>query len=289
MWVEFKEKTFEKYFGVELARWTNILFSPDQCDEAFLGFDDAFFVPWSHLIGRFPYMRRSRWARLHGLSIQDFENLIDTISQRMPPFRFNLFVQYKRPEFLSHSNAKEWPDWGRPYFRYTTTPHQQQLLEAIEQQSNNRAATVYASPAFWRVNDLWEHVRAENVVDSSNIASVGRLRDHRRFSYVDPGSNGQGHSEAIPLESTPFRQILQEALSQEELPFSRHIKQAAKQIEEAIGEVGFAGPLLRQARDAIIGEGAEDGEVPTDGTLSFALITIEAFSDIFDASYYALG
>jgi len=46
MLAEFKEKTYEKYFGFELARLTTVTFSPDQCDEAFLGFDDAFFLPW---------------------------------------------------------------------------------------------------------------------------------------------------------------------------------------------------------------------------------------------------
>jgi hypothetical protein len=31
---EFKEKTYEKYFGYEIARLTNHhTFSPDQCDE----------------------------------------------------------------------------------------------------------------------------------------------------------------------------------------------------------------------------------------------------------------
>jgi len=289
MWAEFKEKTYEKYFGFELARLTNVTFSPDQCDEAFLGFDDAFFVPWPHLIGRFPHMRRSRWARLHGLSIQEFDRHIGRATKHMPPFRFNLFVQYKRPEYLFRSNAAEWLDWGNPYFRYTTTPHQQDLLEAIEQQSNNRAATVYASPAFWRADDLWGHVKAESVVDHSNIASVGRLRGHSRFSYVGSGCNGQGHSEATPLESTPFKQILETGMGQEGLPFKQHVKRAAKQIEETARGSDFAGPLLKRAREAIIGEWLEDGEAPTEGSLLFALTTIEAFSDIFDVSYYAIG
>ncbi len=43
MKAQFKEKTYEKQFGIEIGRLTNIVYSPDQCDEKYLGFDDAFF------------------------------------------------------------------------------------------------------------------------------------------------------------------------------------------------------------------------------------------------------
>lgn len=49
--LEFKEKTYEKYFYGELCRQTQICYSPDQCDEHFLGFDDAFFLPKEFLGG----------------------------------------------------------------------------------------------------------------------------------------------------------------------------------------------------------------------------------------------
>jgi hypothetical protein len=52
MLAEFKEKPYEKYFGIELGRRTNVTFSPDQCDEGFLGFDDAFFLPMPSLEGK---------------------------------------------------------------------------------------------------------------------------------------------------------------------------------------------------------------------------------------------
>ena len=174
MLAQFKEKTYEKYFGFELARLTNVTFSPDQCDEAFLGFDDAFFLSWQLLKPRLPHMRRQRWARLHGLPLSTFDIIGDEMSRRLPPFKFNLFVQYKRPEYLSRSSALEWPCWRNPYFRYETTPHQHELLAKIEHQSRGRAATVYAAPAFWRSDDLWSHVKAQSVVAQSNIASVGR-------------------------------------------------------------------------------------------------------------------
>jgi hypothetical protein len=47
MWAEFKEKTFETAFVGELRLLTNVIYAPDQCDEALLGFDASAFVPWN--------------------------------------------------------------------------------------------------------------------------------------------------------------------------------------------------------------------------------------------------
>src|SRR5450631_1110624 len=124
----FKEKTYEKYFGGEVARLTTITFSPDQCDESYLGFDDAFRLPWFLLRRWFPHLRRGSRGCSAGLSIRELDDLTAQMIQRMPPFRFNIFVQYKRPEYLLRSSAQEWSCWNSPYFRYDTTPHQHDLL-----------------------------------------------------------------------------------------------------------------------------------------------------------------
>lgn len=289
MLAEFKEKTFEKYFGFELARLTNVTFSPDQCDEASLGFDDAFLLPWELLRLRLPHLRRRRWARMNGLRISEIDMVGDEISRRMPPFKFNLFVQYKRPEYLSRSSAAERSCWNCPYFRYLTTPHQQALLAQIEIQSNGRAATVYASPAFWRSDDLWNRVHAQSVVAESNIVNVGRLNGHGRFSYRSAGSAGKGHSDPVDIECPSIEQILDGGMRQDDLPFSRHIKRAARQVEDVVKSDDAAAQLLNRARLAILGYGEAGTVDVSSDSLSFALATIEAFSDVFDVSFYAMG
>lgn len=40
---QFNERTYEKYFGRQLARATKSPYSPDLRDEYYLGFDEAFF------------------------------------------------------------------------------------------------------------------------------------------------------------------------------------------------------------------------------------------------------
>lgn len=127
MLAQFKEKTFEKYFGHELARLTKVTFSPDQWDEALLGFDEAFHLPMLilHNLLRAPGRRR---RNLPGIELSEIERLGDELSASLPPFKFNLFVQYKRPEYLRSTIAREWASWHKPYFRYETTPHQQDAL-----------------------------------------------------------------------------------------------------------------------------------------------------------------
>ncbi|WP_336810506.1 hypothetical protein [Bosea sp. MMO-172] len=283
METEFKEKTYEKYFSNEVARLTNITFSPDPCDEAMLGFDDAFWLPFPFRAGRLPSLRWRRWARLHGVDIRELDHIAEDLGRRMPPFRFNLFVQYKRPVFLTTRGAGEWEHWQCPYYRYATTPHQQDALEKIESQSGGRAATIYASPAFWRAADLWDNVRAETVISKSNIASVARLTGHGRYSYSEAGFRGKGHSEAADIESPSFESVLALSREAEELSFNKHIKRAAREIVEAIRSSDEGSAIFERARSALGGEPLDDG------SLGSALETIELFSDAFGLSYMAIG
>lgn len=223
--IEFKEKTFEKYFGHELSRITNITFSPDQFDEAVLGFDEAFWVPdyWYRRFG--PYVRSSRRRRLTGIEIDEFNRLGQRIASHMPRSKFNLFVQFKRPKYLISRGAKEWPDWKHSYYRYDITLHQQEALERIDAHSFGRAATIYAGPAFWQSEDLWEHVENETVVEHSNLADVGKLTGHEHYSYIAPGTFGKGHSEAVDIESDPIEKIVRNGLEYNEpLQLNEHLK-----------------------------------------------------------------
>lgn len=285
----FKEKTYEKYFGHELARKTNITYSPDQCDEASLGFDEAFHLPPKLLAELLPHMRHRRKPRLHGHSMSEFDFVGDELSKRLPLFKFNLFVQYKRPDYISRSDGKEFWSWKKPYFRFDTTSHQQLILEKVSQQSLGRSATVYAAPAFWKSKDLFDNARNGIIVGQSNIVMAERLRGHSRFSYCQPGHLGKGHSDPVDIESSGFDRILSDGLLQEGLQFNIHIKRAAKQIEEAAREVDDCAQLLGLARSLIL-DGFEDLK-PDDGpsSFSYAIATVRAFSEAFDISYYAIG
>jgi len=281
MEVEFKEKPYEGAFASEIARLTTITFSPDQCDEAFLGFDGAYGLPLPWL-GRFaPYRRSGRWRRMAGISLHEFEGLVIEQSRRMPHFKFNLFVQYKRPVHLTTRGAAQWSDWRKPYYRYTITPHQQRILDNLQNQCGDRAATIYASPAFWRASDLWSAIEEESVVEKSNIASVERLQNHGSHSYVLPGSTGKGHSDVSDIESPPFERIIADGLDRESQPLNTQLKEVAQILKKAV-ESGGSASDFRRVRDLLDGRSA-------DGGVADALATIEAFSQVYQVSYYAMG
>jgi hypothetical protein len=283
MKAEFKEKSYEKQFGVEIGRLTNIVYSPDQCDEKHLGFDDSFFLNLTLLKNLAPYRRNSRNARLTGMKITELEKLGATLSKRMPPFRFNVFAQYKRPEYLKSHAAKQWSDWSEPYYRYSTTPHQQLVLKDIEDVSKGRAISVYASPAFWRSSDLWKHIENGTAVDASNIAAAGRLVGHGKYTYIAAGHFGKGHSRAENIESDNFKKAIAMGLENEPLPFDLHVRKTAGVVVEAVQSNDLSSRVFQQASEARRNADLEEG------SLLWALETIETFADAFDVTPYLIG
>ena len=282
--IEFKEKTFEKYFGHELAHLTNITFSPDQCDEARLGFDEAFFLPENWFFRFGPYVRRRRRGRLTGIEVDEFNNYGKMVAEHMPPFKLNLFVQFKRPTFLTSRGAREWSDWKQSYYRYETTPHQQEALERIDAQSYGRAATIYASPAFWQATDLWVYMSKDAVVEHSNMVSAVKLKGHEHYSYIGPGYVGKGHSETVDIESEPLQQIIENGFGRNDpLPLNQQLKKTATAIIEANSKSDLVTLIFHQVQMAM---GFEE---LNPNSLYDAIGIIRVFSEAFSVRYYALG
>lgn len=286
---EFKEKTFEKYFGHELARLTNITFSPDQCDERFIGFDDAFLMPLHFMRDYLPYMRNSRRRRQHGLSLKEYDFRASKVSERLPDFKFNIFVQYKRPAYVDHFNGKEWSSWGHPYFRFDVTPHQQKILAGMEAQSHGRASVIYASAAFWTNDDLYKFSAAEEVVANTNISNVALLVGHGRYTYDSPGTLGIGHSEPEPIESTSIYQILERGQGQKGLTFTAHIKRTAADVKLALENEPQLMAAVEQVRSANFGNLFDELRDSDAESFIYALSTVEAFSEVFDVTFYAMA
>src|SRR5262245_23462158 len=127
MLAEFEEKEVE---GALNAQLSGRLWSPGQVLEYFVGFDAALDIESS-----------LHWSLL-GYTTPPVGTTISVLwwsspaaqaalSQRPPPpFRLNLFLQYKRPEYLRSPTAVEWPHWNAPYFRFNIVAHQQSALDS---------------------------------------------------------------------------------------------------------------------------------------------------------------
>ncbi|WP_106640619.1 hypothetical protein [Allosphingosinicella vermicomposti] len=289
MWAEFKEKTYETYFLAEVARLTNILYSPDQTDEGELGFDGSFLLLLPSWRMVFPYVRFRRWRHLTGISASEIDDFGAELNNHLPPFRLNLFAQYKRPEWMHRSNATEWASWTAPYFRYTIEAKQQGLLEKIAKAANGRAAVVYAAAAFRRNSELFRHAEAGTVVRNSNISSVEMLNGHDRFTYTGPGSYGIAHSEPENIESPSLGNILASMEGNEALPFTKHINLTAEFIESAMGDDREARDVWEASRRAILG--GDFTEVYPSGRDNWieAIISIAAFTQAFNVRVSAVG
>ena len=289
MWAEFKEKTYETYFLAEVARLTNILYSPDQTDEGALGIDGSFFLSLPARRWVFPYRRFRHWRRLTGISASEIADFGAELNGRLPMFRLNLFVQYKRPEWMHRSNATEWSSWHAPYFRYTIEAKQQGLLENIVETGAGRAAVVYAAAAFRLSSELFSHAEAGTVVLNSNISSVEMLNGHNRFTYIEPGSTGIAHSEPDAIESPSLDTILARMKDNESLPFTKHMKLTAQSIESVLGDDREARDLWEASRRAILGGDFVEAYPRGRDTWIEAIVSIAAFAQAFNVRVSAVG
>ena len=289
MWAEFKEKPFETYFLAEMARRTSVLFSPDQTDEGILGFDGAFFIPDPDFRFLFPFIRSRRWPHFAGMIASEIDHFGRALDARLPPFNLNLFVQYKRPEWMRRSSAAEWASWNAAYYRYTIDAKQQGLLENILAAAAGRAAVVYASPAFWANSDLFALAGSNGIIANSNIASADMLTGHDRFTYTVPGGHGIAHSEPETVEGPSLDAIFAGGADNERLPFTKHVKATANLIERGLDEGSADYALWQSAREAILGGDFAGAYPRARGTWIDAVVSMMAFSQAFDIRIAAIG
>jgi len=250
---EFEEKQYEQQMNIELLCKcdTSNLFAPGQCLENSLGFDVAlyscnkkfwqFFYKgfkkrllyyYYYLMG-YPYIRPE--------DVRYLEELIRKYLEYVPKIKFNLFIQYKRPECLTRANSSEWKYWNRPYYRYSIDPNQQQLLEKLAQNvDRNSALVIYASPAFHTQQEFWENVKEKTIVDNSNYCEAVNLSGHKKYTYVKGGTYGIAFSEPKEIKSLD----LEEAISalREESRYDSNISviiNLASWVENAIKESNY--------------------------------------------------
>jgi hypothetical protein len=199
---EFEEKQFEQHLNFQLADRNNLVYPSGQVGEAFLGFDAAVRTrrrSFWHLFGTF-----RPGLRIDPLWWPELEEELDAF----PKAKFNVFVQSKRPEFLSGPRCKEWHDWQTDYFRYFITEHQQLALTALAEQTAGAAIVVYASPAFHKHQHLWEAINKGDLVSKTNFADAQKLNGHERYTYATAGSSGKGYSHPTDIESPGFESAI---------------------------------------------------------------------------------
>lgn len=161
--------------------------------------------------------------------------------EHFPQFKFNCFIQAKRPNRMVRSGAAEFGSWKKPYFRYDTFASQQQSLESLAQKTSGKAIVVYACPAFHTYGELWAAINSGQLVKESNFCEIARLSGHNRYSFVSPGNCGVAHSEPTPIESQSFEQALEvlrdKAPRQSNTTFLAETAEAIVSASEQLGDL----------------------------------------------------
>lgn len=213
MHAEFEEKTYEQHLTSELVHSRRLFFPPGQVLENIVGFDVALRTSNHHFWKLFPHMypwwRRMFFMHPPGVHLrhewwQELEHEIE----HFPKFKFNCFIQAKRPNRMVRSDAAEYASWSKPYFRYDTFLSQQQALESLARKTSDNAIVAYACPAFHTYGELWDAINSGQLVKQSNFCEIAKLNGHGRYSFVDPGNLGIAHSDPTPIESKPFDRAL---------------------------------------------------------------------------------
>jgi len=196
---EFKEKQYEQPLNNELA-WKGQVYIPGQVLENDIAIDAAIFSKNPKFWNLWNNRAMMKWKSGLRLRREFWDLAEETLkSDLFPKFKFNLFIQHKRPEHVSSRRGKEYPHWKRPYLRYDINEHQQIILHKLEQKTSSHAIVVYVCPAFWKRKELWMFINGK-LVENSNFVKPSKLHGHQRYTFVRGGKDGHACSEPIKVE-----------------------------------------------------------------------------------------
>lgn len=244
MLAEFEEKQYEQHLNIELLQGSNLIFPPGQHLENILGFDAALFTRnrafWSNFLSGYPWYKRFLRRYLNGLYFpKDTFELQEAFDNDLPKFKFNAFIQYKRPERMIKGTAAEWSSWERGYYRYKVIKHQQKILETLESSVGSEGVVTYASPAFHTKAEFWDAHKKKSFIKNSNFCQPHKLVGHSSYTYVDAGTTGIAHSEPEEVESKSLigeLQRLSQKESRNDFSNSEFVARTCDLVEESLIE-----------------------------------------------------
>jgi len=201
---------------LELAGREKLLYPIGQVFEHDVGLDSIFFSKnrklWRMFSpGRWYHPFSSVWKPGLNLEPQLWENISQELnSSAFPIFKCNLFIQYKRPDYLTNGTAGEYSYWSAPYYRYYLDPHQHGIISKLEAKISPAALVAYCAPAFWTFDDLFTNQRNAQLIEHSNFVKPSHLDGHSAWTYTDAGTDGKAFSEPVKIPSLNLRRELEE-------------------------------------------------------------------------------
>lgn len=193
---EFEEKEYEYPLYAELTNGTRHIWTPGQVLEFHLGFDAALRLDRHPLWQTLKRVRPPPGVALRDLDGSGLPSVTKVEPRRMPDFRANLFLQAKRPVRLKNrTRGLGATKIGSPYWRFAVSAEQQCTLEKIAGVMKDRAAVVYAAPAFDTIDALWAAALAGSVASRSTFVEAAEVSGHEHWAYDQAGGQGYACSE----------------------------------------------------------------------------------------------
>jgi len=204
MKVHFEEKTYESYFNNELDSKASIYFPPGQVLEGLLGFDAVANSKnrrlWKYL--GYPFWLFPHFSGVNLIDIaKELEVELERINQSIPSIKTNLLFQYKRPDYITTANGKEWKHWNKEYYRYRIYSEQHKLLSKIDKSFGDKALVLYASPAINNLDDLVKFKIKKKIIANSNFTKASDLNNHSNNTYISSGTHSIACSEPEQIKS----------------------------------------------------------------------------------------
>lgn len=283
--VNFSERNFEAYFNSELdykygsMSFLNPSFTPSPLEEADLGFDKMIYfqkwrVLWPDWMGYCPRF-------LNGVTRNNLQSLGRRYNEIFPKLKANIFLQYKRPQYLNTSRASEWQSWKKPYYRFSTRDGQHELLVRLDKIAGKKAAVLYVAPVCCSHEQLIDFAKDGLIVENSIKVPAEYLANHKRCTYIDAVSQPKGHSEAVDLPSFDFSQFLSERKESGGISFTQNIKELGTLILKTTDADPSHTNVLKLTRQLILKNVSEETLNEISGTWLDHWFTIHALSLAF--------
>ena len=237
MKVYFEEKTYESYFNNELDSKSSIYFPPGQVLEGLLGFDASANSSnrklWKSLGFPFWFYPQFSGVKLRDIA-EELEMEFKHIIQSIPQIKTNLLFQYKRPEYITTANGKEWSHWGKEYYRYSIYKEQHDLLSKIDSTFGDKALVLYAAPAISSLTDLVKFKGNNKIIENSNFKKASELNRHSKNTYVSSGTYSIACSEPERIDNINLISVLESYETNQELENEYFFTKAREVITEAM-------------------------------------------------------
>lgn len=180
--------------------------------EGLLGFDAA-----SHSNNRclwrklgYPFWLFPYFSGVSLLDIaRNLEQELGHFIDKIPNIKTNILLQYKRPEYITTANGKEWHHWKTEYYRYQIYTAQHKILSKIDQSFGEKALVLYASPAIKSITELVSLKKKRKIIDNSNFQRSSKLNNHSKNTYVQAGTHSTACSKPEKLENIDLISELQ--------------------------------------------------------------------------------